>query len=254
MAFSFLLKKTISFFIGLPGLILLLSLIGLYYLFRSKILQAKVFLSLAFILLAGFSYQPVANYLSAPLERMHIAYQAFGNVDYIHVLGNGHNDDLSVPVSSSLSSASTKRVLEAVMIYNKKLIKPKIIFTGYAGIGRAVSNAQMNAKFARALGVNKSDIIINPKPKDTSEEASWVRSIIDTEASLLLVTSAMHMPRAMQLFQHNGLTPIPAPTDFKTNTNYYFSVPNINNLQQSALALHEYIGMLWIAIKMKLSI
>jgi uncharacterized SAM-binding protein YcdF (DUF218 family) len=55
------------------------------------------------------------------------------------------------------------------------------------------------------------------------------------------------MPRAMALFQHLGMHPIAAPTQFlgfhRTLITAY--LPNTNNLVISDIALHEYLGVLW---------
>ncbi|MCD4667238.1 MAG: YdcF family protein, partial [Sulfurimonas sp.] len=121
-------------------------------------------------------------------------------------------------------------------------------FTGYAG-KTDISNAKMNAKLAMALGVDKKNIIVNPNPKDTKEEALFTKTIVGDEP-FILVTSATHMPRAMMLFKSLGLNPIPAPTNFyKEEFKGYFKLPDINNFNKSQVAMHEYIGILWARLK-----
>jgi len=107
----------------------------------------------------------------------------------------------------------------------------------------------MNARLAINLGVDEKNIIINEKPKDTKEEAVFVKSLIGKE-SFVLVTSATHMPRAMILFKSLDLNPIAAPTNFyKREFNGYFSTPSNDSIGRSTIAIHEYLGTLWAKIK-----
>ncbi len=68
---------------------------------------------------------------------------------------------------------------------------------------------------------------------------------------VLLVTDAVHMPRAEQIFLRAGLEVVPAPTAFKkrgpvTPASY---IPNAGALKDSHYALHEWIGLLWYRLR-----
>jgi uncharacterized SAM-binding protein YcdF (DUF218 family) len=96
-----------------------------------------------------------------------------------------------------------------------------------------------------ALGVKKENMIVNPQPRDTKEEALFLKDIVGSD-KFVLVTSATHMPRSMKLFESLGLNPIAAPTDFyKKEHAGYLQEPDISSLQNSKSAIHEYIGILW---------
>lgn len=243
MEIGFLLKKFVSFFVEPYGMVLTLFFLGLFLLFINRYRLAKNFLALAFGVLLLFSYPPFSNYLVKNLEEQYTKYENNQTLKYIHVLGSGHNTDKMQPLSSKLDSASLKRVLEGVMLY-KKMNGAKLIFTGYEG-NTDVTNAQMNASFAIAMGVNENDIIINGKPKDTKEEAEFTKTLVGSEP-FVLVTSASHMPRAMHLFESLGMKPIAAPTDFrKKEFKSYYVAPDIGALLNSQVAMHEYLGLLW---------
>lgn len=247
MEFGFFLKKFITFFIEPLGLVLLLFAIGIYFLFVSKKSFAKLFLSISFLFLLLFSYEPFSNTLVETLENQHQKYDYKHNIKYIHVLGSGHNTDNSQPLSSNIGSVGAKRVLEGVIIH-KNSTGSKLIFTGYEG-DTNISNAQMNANLAIALGVKKEDIIIGTEPKDTLEEALFTKSILGGKA-FVLVTSATHMPRSMKLFKSLGLNPIAAPTAFyKKEFSGYLREPEIDSLEYSKMAIHEYIGIFWSMLK-----
>jgi len=132
MQIGFLLKKFITFFVEPLGLIVTLFVVGLYFLHVKKYRLAKTIFSLGIFLLLLFSYPPFANFLVQNLENQYPKFDYTQQVKYIHVLGSGHNTDHDQPISSQISSAGTKRVLEGVIIH-KHMPHTKIIFTGYVG-------------------------------------------------------------------------------------------------------------------------
>jgi len=247
MEFGFFLKKLITFFIEPFGIIFALFSIGLFFLFIKKQSKAKAFLLLSFGLLFLFSYPPFANYLIENLENQYPKYDYKEKVKYIHVLGNGHNTDITQPISSHVGDGGTKRVLEGVILHRK--IKGSIlIFTGYEG-NTNTSNGEMNAALASAIGVEKDAMVIFGLPKDTKEEAFVTKDLV-REQPFILVTSATHMPRAMKIFKNLGLNPIPAPTDFhKDAFKGYLRAPSASSFHLSEIAVHEYIGILWEKLK-----
>ena len=247
MDMGFLLKQFISFFVEPFGMVLSLFVMGLYFLFVKKDIYAKAFLCLTFVMMFLFSYPPFANLLVQNLENEYPKYDYKTQVKYIHVLGSGHNGDKTQPLSSKISSSGLKRDLEGVLIY-KKTDDTKLIFTGYEGY-TDTPTAIMNAKIAKALGVDEKDMLINPKPKDTKEEALFCKSVVGSEP-FVLVTSATHMPRAMRLFKSLGMNPIPAPTDFhKKEITTYLKAPSVYSFLKSQIAMHEYIGILWAMLR-----
>ena len=65
--------------------------------------------------------------------------------------------------------------------------------------------------------------------------------------TVLLVTDVNHMPRARADFIDQGLAVIPAPTEYYASTplNYFSWLPNAGSLRRSAIAVHEWLGMIW---------
>ena len=65
---------------------------------------------------------------------------------------------------------------------------------------------------------------------------------------VVLVTSAYHIKRSVYCFNRQGVSVIAAPTDYKCDRGYnydFFSfLPSISCLNNSYLALHEYVGLL----------
>ncbi len=67
---------------------------------------------------------------------------------------------------------------------------------------------------------------------------------------LILTTSAAHLPRAMKIFQKQGLNPIASPCDYTDSKEpkliwerwYQWPLPNGKNIEDSERALYEWLG------------
>ena len=98
------------------------------------------------------------------------------------------------------------------------------------------------------LGVDSTRIITLDTPATTKEEAAALREKVGTNALVVIVTDAIHMPRAVKLFSEQGLRFVAAPTNFKVlQTAHDLSVkwwPSGENIYLMDLLLHEYLGNL----------
>src|SRR5260370_27753447 len=72
------------------------------------------------------------------------------------------------------------------------------------------------AEMAEMMGVPKSSVVQERDSGNTYENALDVNAILKARHfhRILLVTSAMHMPRALALVKHQGIDAIAAPCDF----------------------------------------
>jgi uncharacterized SAM-binding protein YcdF (DUF218 family) len=92
------------------------------------------------------------------------------------------------------------------------------------------------------------------RSRTTAENAAMSAAILKEAgvSRIVLVTQAFHMPRAVRLFRSAGLEVIPAPTGFTTddNASIAFSslLPRVSAMQNSYYALHEWLGIAWLAL------
>ena len=241
----FFLKKLISPFLMPLPLGFAMSFAGLYLLwFTKKQKTGKILCTSGILWFFVFSLNPATNLLLSPLERTFPKYEpGVQTVKYVVVLGGAHLSDQRLPVSSQISSASLTRLIEGVKIFRENP-GSKLILSGYAGHDK-ISNADMMANIAKSIGVDSSDIIIEPRPKDTKDEARIIKDIV-MDDPFVLVTSASHMKRAVALFEFHGLAPIPAPTYFRVKGAEKFTyIPSSNSLEKAKAAFHEYLGIVW---------
>jgi len=252
----FILKKLVSGFLNPIPIIILIFLIGIFFLwFTRKQKTGKLIVTLGFICLIFISFSYFSNLLIFPLEQTYSKYTPSLNesVKYVVVLGGGARNDKFLPESSRLSSSSMFRLIEGIYVYNNNP-GSKLIFSGASFIGNTKSNAKVMSAIVELLGINKDDIIILSKPKDTKEEAFFIKDIVKNDL-FVLVTSAAHMKRSMLLFQNLGLKPIPAPTDYlvsKEKSNFeIIKFPGSCNIGKIESAIHEYLGILWYSLVIK---
>ena len=112
--------------------------------------------------------------------------------------------------------------------------------------------------FMDLVGVPPEAVWTEARSRNTYENALYSRQML-AEAGIdeiILVTSAMHMPRSVPLFEAQGLRVIPAPTDFLVSDAEWRHLwrggpigtvinlmPDAEYLAYTARALKEYIGL-----------
>jgi uncharacterized SAM-binding protein YcdF (DUF218 family) len=86
----------------------------------------------------------------------------------------------------------------------------------------------------------------------TYENALYTRQLLAEHGieRILLVTQAMHMPRAVASFEAVGFTVVPAPTDYvMRQRGIYRWLPDARTLGETTLALHETLGGRWYRLR-----
>ncbi len=254
----FLLKKIISQFLTPTTVCFEVMVAGLILLFFTRRQRAgKIVTAIGIGILAFLSYSGVSRMLLRPLEHR---YQplflsatpkstndaAASAARWIVVLGGGHITDPNIPVTSQPSHASLVRTIEAVRLY-RKIPGSKLIVSG-GSVFEVYPEAETMATLARAIGVRPEDVVLESESKDTADQVQLIKPIVGNDV-FILVTSAVHIPRAMGLFRKLGMHPIPAPTDYGSPDCQALSLgdffPSPGSLVGSHSALHEYLGIIW---------
>jgi uncharacterized SAM-binding protein YcdF (DUF218 family) len=219
--------------------------LGLWMMYKNSYKRAKILLSASFVWLFLCSYSPLVDTLLYKLETTYpTLHKAPKDIHYIYLLGGGHHTNNSLPITSQIEPISVVRLTEAIRLY-RQLPNAKIILSGYSGLFDKTPHATMQYNLATSLGVPAKDIIVQPSPKDTKEEALVAKQIIGKKP-FVLVSSASHLPRAMQIFASQNLHPIPAPTNHLANNNInLYNIFSSEALYKATILWHEYIGIIW---------
>lgn len=94
------------------------------------------------------------------------------------------------------------------------------------------------------LGVNNSDIILEQYSTNTYKNAEFTSAILKSKSfdNVFLVTSGLHMRRALMYFSHFGIYAIPARSDYVAPI--ILAIPIGYNFAISDFIMHEYIGIM----------
>ena len=94
------------------------------------------------------------------------------------------------------------------------------------------------------------------RSRNTYENAVFSAEMLAAQGltRVALVTHAIHMPRAVEAFEKQGLTVFPAPTDItpgpSPEASWYDAVfPQSGAMQTFTLGLHELVGRLWYRLR-----
>ncbi len=231
----FFVKKIISYFILPPGLIIVIFLI--IYLLSKRRFFVKYISLFSALFLYAISIEPVKDLLLIPLED---AYKRpkYLKGDIVVVLGGGTYN------RGDLKSDAMKRLITAFVLHKRTGLP--IILSGGSALNNLPESSIMK-QFLLELGVNESLILTDKRSRDTVENAFYVKKLCEKIGckSIILVTSAYHMYRAVRTFEKAGLVVVPYPTDYKTDRKYnlFSFFPKMSVLNDTYRALREYIGI-----------
>lgn len=176
-------------------------------------------------------------------------------IQYVVVLSAGHVSDPKAPLARQITWVALARLIEGIRLH-KVLPGSKLVLSGDSAYDTVPEAAAM-AKLAQELGVSEADLIVDPSAKNTEEQVQRVGAIVG-QAPFMLVTSAMHMPRAMALFEKSGLHPTPAPTGYYLRegmSSEAFDIidhfPRAESFRVAERAVHEYLGLAWSKLRGK---
>lgn len=200
----------------------------------------------------------VANGLVKSLEWQQIPPKTLPTADAIVILGGATKSAFPPRPGVDLSEQGD-RVLYGAQLYREG--KAPVVISSGGRIdwrGGGPSESADMAQILKTVGVPSSAILQDPTSLNTHQNAVNVKKIMQERGirRILLVTSAMHMPRSLRIFQRQGIEAIPAPTDFLVSqqeleepnsspqATVLSLVPDADRLEMTTRALKEYVGSL----------
>lgn len=241
--------------LGLACMLMVVALVTL----GKRPRQAAFAITLALTILLVGSNGWVAQMLVRSLEFQNIPHVPLPTTDAIVVLGGG-TKPATYPRPGVDLNEQGDRVFYAAQLYHQQKA-PLIIASGGRIDWRRTKKSPARSEAADMtdillqLGVPASAIMLEPDSLNTYQNAVNVKKIVTQHhiRQILLVTSAMHMPRALYIFQRQGINAVAAPTDFLVTNSVEKQgslqstllnlLPEAERLLQFTLALKEYIGL-----------
>lgn len=223
---------------------LALAAIGLLCLGLRRYRTATAFALAAVTWLALCATPAFAGWLQRGLERANPPHAAasYPRADAIVVLGGGEVPGFDNGWDDDPANVQRTRTSFGLELYRAGRA-PVMFLTG------GEEEATQMSQRLRQQGVPSSALLTENRSMTTYQNALYSAPILRQHhlQRLLLVTSAMHMPRAAATFRHQGFSVIPAPAAGAPNPAYKGSawLPHRRALTQSERCLREYIG-LWV--------
>lgn len=180
--------------------------------------------------------------------------------DVIVVLGGGARHQSPPRLTAEVNEAGD-RLLYAARLYHASAAPIILVSGGNSKWSGPItgSGADAMSEILQLAGVPEDAILLEDFSSNTYENAVQSVEILETlkVKNVILVTSAMHMPRSVLVFSAFDLELTPAPTDYyitDKDRTYLRSpdfriqimnlLPTANNLNLTSLAMKEYIGII----------
>jgi uncharacterized SAM-binding protein YcdF (DUF218 family) len=241
----FILSKILAFLFS-PFLWFLISFFTFLLLKNEK--WKLIFKRISIFILIFFSIGFPLNFLVSRWEVAGIQMKKVENYEIGVVLSGmaEYNKDLKV-----LSARrGIDRIWQTISLYKNGKIK-KILISGDSGyvIRKGLHEADQLKEVLVKWGIPAEDIIVENKSKNTYENAQFTGNLLRQykyKKKFLLITSALHMPRAAACFKKQNLEFDVFTTDHYSmkNTEFTFDqlLPSINCFVMWEVYLKEVIG------------
>lgn len=251
------LSKLLPLFVYPLGLITILIIIAIILKKRLKWQRGLLIATLLILLLSSNRWVSAA--LVRSLEWRNLPAQTTPQAEVIVLLGGG-TDPYEAPRPMTEINSAGDRVLYAAKLYREGAAPIILASGGTVNFtpDRVSTPAEDMADLLTFHDVPASAIWQQNMSQNTYEDALYSTELLAEQdiETIILVTSAIHMPRARALFEAQGLTVIPAPVDFSVTEQGWqnllnpgldeavlYFLPNVSALNSTTNALKEYLGI-----------
>jgi len=244
----FYISKILVPFIHPVTYLFLLLLIALCFYRKPRV--GKTCIIIALLLLLVFGTYPVPDMMVRYLETKYATHAPLAQSDAVVVLSGMVYLFSSTPDSIEFNEGVERIIAEISLI--KKGYAETLIISGGSGdmYNQNKSEALLLKQFSIDFGIPEENILIDPSSRNTYENAVNTKTLMEKHgiSSIILVTSASHLPRAMGCFEKLGIHPVPYGVDYQSSPNprYHLSdiIPDVGALRKTSYSIHEYVGIL----------
>ncbi len=191
--------------------------LALLLLARGRAAAAAALVGLAALLWLAPALLPLNAWLAAPLENRFPARPEPDAVDGIVVLGGALRTELSLDRGEPALSGAAERMTAAVALA-RRYPNAVVLYSGWDG---ERAEAEPARAYFRQFGL-EGRVLFEDRSRDTWENARYSKAMVDPRPgqTWLLVTSALHMPRAVLVFRRVGFEVVPYPVDYLTERHW----------------------------------
>ncbi len=244
---TFVVTRILRPFLAPANLAVLLLLLGVARLWRSRGRRGLPLVAIVTVALVGIAFFPFGDWLIAPLESRFTVPTIPGGVDGIILLGGAVEPRVVGERVEPAVNGAADRLL-TFMTLARHYPNAKLLLVG--GEAAILPSGHSEAELTRDLligqGFDGRRMLLEPRSRNTIENAIFAKAVAEPQASetWLLVTSAVHMPRAVGCFRHAGWAPVPFPTDYRTGFDSGWTMALVRHLGLVELAVKEWLGLI----------
>ncbi|HET6631845.1 MAG TPA: YdcF family protein [Rhodanobacteraceae bacterium] len=202
-----------------------------------------VLLLACYVFCTPLGADPLLHFVAAPVERPcpppapRAVVVLAGGADALARAGN----------YGALNQASLRRAIGGVALWRRQPAGTPLALSGGAPASN-VSEASLMAELARDLGVPDAAIRTETTSSSTWQNAQHLAALQPPlPRRVWLVTSAVHMPRALYAMRKAGFRPCAAPVDIRYQRPHRWTdlLPSAGAIGKTNAALHELAGLAW---------
>lgn len=242
----------IAWFLASPGnLFLILLVVGTVLLWTRRWRTGRCLLGLTLIAGVTVATLPIGRWLLAPLESRFPAIQSLPEqVDGIVVLGGMIDPIVSADHGQVALNDAVERLTEGAILA-RRYPNAKFIFSGGSGnlLRQDLKEADAVSPILELMGLEGRRVIFENQSRNTAENAIFSHRLGQPAPgeTWLLVTSALHMPRAVGCFREAGWSILPYPVDYKftKNERFEWSFNLRTGLGTLTDGMHEWLGLIF---------
>src|SRR5262249_10547383 len=238
----FELSQVLGFFLVPSNIMVSLGLAGIAVLAIGHARVGRRMLVASIVLIAAVGILPIGSGLALPLEERFPRWDATrGAPTGIVVLGGGViRPAISADRGEIVVGDTADRIIAAVELA-RRYPSARVVFVGK-------SEADFVIQFFEKLGVPRDRVIVEQKSRNTAENATFAKQLVVPKPGerWLLVTSAMHMPRAVGVFRKEGFAVEAYPVDYRTagtKDQWTLSSALMGGIGIMDHAVHEWTGL-----------
>lgn len=246
----FVLSKVLWLVTQPSNVLLMLIVAGTALLFTQRFQVAgRRLLVAAIVGLLVMGYSPLTQALLAQLEDRFPRADLDKGLPVTGIILLGGAEDGRAGPSKELAglNESAERVTEGAVL-GLRFKSAKVVFSGGDGhlLVTRPGEALAIGRLLQALGIEKERLILEDKSRNTWENATFTKAMIDPKPGerWVLVTSAFHMARSVGCFRKAGIPVDAWPVDYRVGPRLGFEDNYIQGIRQMDFIIREYIGLL----------
>lgn len=245
----FYLSKALLFLVDPGNVLLILLCAGAWLSWTRWRRLGRRLITVGALLGLAMASLPFGTWMIVSIEnRFPVVRELPERVDGIVVLGGVVNQVVTQARGQTSINGAIERLTEFAVLA-RRYPEAKLVFTGGSGdpSRQDVKEADYLRQILDVLGLDVDRIVLENQSRNTHENAVLTHKLVapKPDETWVLITSALHMPRAFGSFRKAGWRMIPYPVDFNYTGDMTFELSfNFRSgIGTLSVAIREWLGL-----------